>query len=580
MASLLTQLRVFLATPGGLTTERQVFREEVSRFNENHGHDMGFVLVPVGWEQVPAGAGRSQELINAEVRAADYLVALIWDRWGTATSVDLKYSSGTQEELIVALECLGDETAAMRNVAVFFKAVDEQRLSDPGRQLAAVIQFKQHLETTKELHFRTIDTVDEWQNQLQRLFMSWIRAFGDNTPKKVAIRKSTADWLAQQSGGGSSVPASELLVSARELELQGLMTQAESAYAVAVSIGDCNSLISYAKFLRRTGRLEKAFQINSRVLDLKTLHVDRSKDSVSDRSDLLANMGLIRRKQGDLNDSLRLLNEAVKTARMCPGSQAVESEAYALDNRGLTFRRLGKHDAALENHEAALSLRKQLGNGPSVANTLINISRLRRDQGDIRVSRELATEAVEILQELDGEHRALANAYSTLGEIALAAGDLEPAREYFEKSLYLNEEFLHVDGIAIVSGQLAQLFVARGEADNALPYAERCLEENSRSGNHEGVAIALRTLGDVKSAMRYLTDAKAHYQDAFEMFRSHQNTAGAVSAQLCLADVLLREGLLDLSKEAADKANSLSQGATVSATAVDRIARLRGEATP
>ena len=58
MASPLTQLRVFLATPGGLDAERHIFREEVCHFNEDHGHEMGFVLAAVGWEQVSSGAGR------------------------------------------------------------------------------------------------------------------------------------------------------------------------------------------------------------------------------------------------------------------------------------------------------------------------------------------------------------------------------------------------------------------------------------------------------------------------------------------------------------------------------------------
>ena len=294
---------------------------------------MGFVLVAVGWEQVPSGAGRPQGRIDELVRDSDYLVALIWDRWGTPTSVDSTYSSGTQEELAVALTCLGDRSMDMRDVAVFFKAVEERSLSDPGPQLEQVLQYKQELEARKELLFQTFDTPEEWRRQLQRRFMSWIRDFGDKVPREVSQLEVTGDSPFQQTDGAGSATIPELLASARELENMGFVTQAESAYAAAVSTDDRESLMSYAKFLRRTGRLERAFEINKRILALEELIVARS--SSADRADVVANMGVIRRKQGALDESRRLLVEAVRTARVCPDLAGIEAEAYALDNLGL-----------------------------------------------------------------------------------------------------------------------------------------------------------------------------------------------------------------------------------------------------
>ena len=456
MASSLTQLRVFLATPGGLDTERRVFREEVCHFNEDHGHEMGFVLVVVGWEQVPSGAGRPQGRIDNEVRGSDYLVALIWDRWGTPTSADSEYSSGTQEELAVALECLRDRSMEMRDVAVFFKAVEERGLSDPGPQLEQVLQFKQGLEARKELLFQTFDTAEEWRRQLRRRFMSWLKDFGDKVPREVAMPELIDGSPSQQTYGAESKTIPELLARARELASQGLVTQAESAYAAAVSTDDRESLISYAKFLRRTGRLERAFEINQRILELEDLIVAPSKSSAADRSHVVANMGVIRRKQGALRESRRLLDEAVRTARTCPNSEGIESEAYALDNLGLTLRRLGESDAALKSHEDALSRRHQLADASGQAKTLLNIGRLRRDQNELEAARSLVTEAVAMLEEADGEQRTLANAYSTLGDIVRTEGDLEAARDLYERSLDLNVEYSHVDGTAVAFGQLAQ----------------------------------------------------------------------------------------------------------------------------
>ena len=576
MASSLTQLRVFLATPTGLDPERQLFRDAVHHFNEDYGHERGFVLVAVDFEQVSGGAGRPQDLINKEVRASDYLVALVWDRWGTPTSTDPKYNSGTQEELAVALECLRDPGTEMRNVAVFFKAVDERRLSDPGQQLAQVLQFRLKLEVCKELLFKTFDTAEELRRHLQRLFKSWLQNFSDKVPREITMPELTDGWPFQQADGAESKTVPEFLARARELASQGLVTQAESAYAVAVSTDDRESLISYAKFLRRTGRLERAFEINQRILELEDLIVAPSKSSAADRSHVVANMGVIRRKQGELSESRRLLDEAVRTAGMCPDSEGIESEAYALDNLGLTLRRLGESDAALKSHEDALSRRRQLADETGQAKTLLNIGRLRRDQDELEAARALVTEAVVMLEEADGEQRTLANAYSTLGDIVRTEGDLEAAREFYERSLVLNEEYSHADGIAIACGQLAQLLLALDRTDEALSYADRCLDENLRSGNQEGVAISLRILGDVKNAAENFAEARAYLEDSFEMFQRHRNVSGSVSAKIGVAEALMGEGQVELSRMAADEAQSLAQSAAGSVKDVDRMAKLRG----
>ena len=542
MATSLTQLRVFLATPGGLDRERKLFRETVCEFNEAFGYAEGFVLVPMGWEQVSPGVDRPQEFINKQVRDADYLVVVLWDRWGTATSADSLYTSGSHEELAVALQCLGDPAAEMRDVAVFFKAVEDRQLSDPGQQLARVLQFRDALESRKILLFGNFDTRKELRRHLTRLFMSWLKSFGEKRPRVVSLPElSDGSWVMEASVAGPST-VSDLLERAHELASRGLVTQAEMAYAATVSTDDRESLISYAKFLRRTGRLEKAFEINKRVLGLETLVEVPLASSAADCSYVLANMGVIRRKQGKLTSSRDHLNEAVRTVDMCPDSAADESKAYALDNLGLTLRRLGDHTAALSSHKKALELRQRLEDEPAQAKTLLNIARLLKDQDQLEEARVSALEALEMLKEIDSEKHTLANAFSTLGDITRAEDDFVEARIHYKKALDLNEECGHTDGIAIVSYQLAHLLLADDDAGRALFYAERSLEENVRSGNKEGEAFALRILGDVKMAGGSFGEARTYYQDSFRMFQEHQNQAGAVLAKIGMAQALEGEG--------------------------------------
>jgi hypothetical protein len=161
----LTEYRVVIASPGGLPGERRTFRDVISTYNDSDAQQEGVHFVPVGWEDTLGSIGRPQSIINEEVRSCDYFVLLLWDRWGSPPDTKGPYTSGTEEEFDVAKESLADEKRPMKRIAVFFKAVDERALSDPGPQLERVLTFRKNLEAKKELLFETFDTVHSFSDR-------------------------------------------------------------------------------------------------------------------------------------------------------------------------------------------------------------------------------------------------------------------------------------------------------------------------------------------------------------------------------------------------------------------------------
>src|SRR5215212_9389584 len=104
MPTTLTSLKVFIASPGGLAEERKAFRDAVQELNDADAVARGVFFQPVGWEDTLGGIGRPQTLINEDVRAADYFVLLLWNRWGSPSdTAPSKFSSGTEEEYHVAM---------------------------------------------------------------------------------------------------------------------------------------------------------------------------------------------------------------------------------------------------------------------------------------------------------------------------------------------------------------------------------------------------------------------------------------------------------------------------------------------
>jgi Domain of unknown function (DUF4062) len=113
----LTQYRVFIATPGGLHDERESFRSKLQKFTNLYAVDRGAHFHPVGWEDTVGGVGRTQALINEDLKQCDYAVFVLHDRWGTPTGGG--YTSGTEEEWALAEELY--EVNKIRNIALFFK---------------------------------------------------------------------------------------------------------------------------------------------------------------------------------------------------------------------------------------------------------------------------------------------------------------------------------------------------------------------------------------------------------------------------------------------------------------------------
>ena len=174
MAVDLKGYRVFIATPGGLDEERKAFRAVINDHNEMDAFKRGVCFIPVGWEITLGGVGRPQELINQELRQCDYFILILWDRWGTPTGTGT-YSSGTEEEYTVALNCLNDIAFPMRDIVVFFRAVDVRMLSDPGVQLQKVLDFKKKLEEEKRLLFYTYDEISLFEKRLRYHLAKWVR---------------------------------------------------------------------------------------------------------------------------------------------------------------------------------------------------------------------------------------------------------------------------------------------------------------------------------------------------------------------------------------------------------------------
>jgi tetratricopeptide (TPR) repeat protein len=546
--------RVFIASPGGLDEERRAFRQVFQDLNEDDAYARGNAFIPVGWELTLAGVGRPQELINQEIRRCDYLVLVLWDRWGTPPADDGAYTSGTEEEFEVAMACLKNPGMPMREVVVMFKGASARQLSDPGNELAKVLAFKQRLEAEKTVLYSMFDSVGEFVRHLQRHAQSWLREHGGPTvvepPEAADDRVGDADDArpaelgseAEESvaalalDGAAAMGVSDLLAYAEELASKGRLSEAESVYARAViDRTDIAALTGYARFLRRTGRLSKATEVNNQLL-----RVAREAGNRRAEVEALANIAIVDRKRGRLDSSRRELIQALAIAEQL-GDDALDDVAFLHDNVGLTARKRGALGEALDAHEAALRIRRKQGEGKSIAKSLNNISPLLRQQGKVERATELQDEALAIFSAL-GYTRGLASAYANRGELHELQGEFREAGDAYAASLASNELLGSPEGIAMNLMQLGRLALRQGDLATAEGYAEKGLASEDFANRPEGTATALQLSGLVLAHKGAYKEAAAVLVQASETYAKCDHVVGLAFTLCDLAEVYLKMG--------------------------------------
>lgn len=128
-------LKVMLASPGDVSTEREIAREVVHAWNAMHAERVGVVLLPVGWDTdaAPDMSATPQEVINRQVLSgADLVVAIFGARLGSPTHTA---PSGTVEEI---------EAHRLRGgrVMVYFSAAPIDRASLDPTQYSRLEDFR------------------------------------------------------------------------------------------------------------------------------------------------------------------------------------------------------------------------------------------------------------------------------------------------------------------------------------------------------------------------------------------------------------------------------------------------------
>lgn len=204
-----TAVKVMIASPSDVATERQVIRDVVHEWNAVHSEDKGVVLMPVGWEThaQPVMGDRPQAIINKQVLAAcDLLVAVFWTRLGSPTGPS---PSGTVEEI-------DEHVKAGKQAMIYFSRAPVRPDSVDDAQYKALLEFRSRCQSRGLIE--TYDAPSEFREKLARqLAQTIIREYGNGADDEATAFAATQARRSQDPQAESlSEPARELLLPAAQ----------------------------------------------------------------------------------------------------------------------------------------------------------------------------------------------------------------------------------------------------------------------------------------------------------------------------------------------------------------------------
>lgn len=370
MPKKLDQYRVFIATPSGLDDERKAFRKTLEDYTASDAEPRGVTFHPVGWEETLCGPGRPQGLINDDLRECDYAVFIWHDRWGSPTSVgDTKV--GTEEEWNLAEELY--KTGQVRNIAVFFKKVDERQLRDQGPQLKQVLAHKKRIEKEKRYLFKSYDQASEFRDELRKHLAKWLRDH-EKGAGGTEIKGLVPAYGSMEVTEGPDVATSSGAVGA------GLATAAApmvAAPAPSPAVSDARPP-NFRFWIEETNRLLEAGAGETEIYSGALFFARKALASGAsdlERAEAKYSLGVCQLRLNKPADALATFSEiAAKldsssdTGRHAWQARALVAKAVTLDQLGRSEEALSVYDEVIARFGAAseLTLREQ------VAKALVN----------------------------------------------------------------------------------------------------------------------------------------------------------------------------------------------------------------
>ncbi|MDD3804336.1 MAG: tetratricopeptide repeat protein, partial [bacterium] len=263
----------------------------------------------------------------------------------------------------------------------------------------------------------------------------------------------------------------------------------------------------------------------------KALSIYKNKSDVIGMARSYNYIGMYYGITGEPIKELEMLKEAVELlsdrTKLDDGKipDNASAEAYqllrvVLNNIGYVQRMLGETNAALENYEKSLELRKLIKDTTGVAQVLNNIGMIYGRGGDIPKALPYFEESIKTYEEI-GNKKGLGSSLVNYGYLSGRAGDSKKELECYEKGLAIQRQINDRYVMSFTLGNIGNYYLRMNNPYKALEYQMESLsikkEINDRTGMaaaYSNIARCYEVLGDAEKRFENMREELKIYEEA------------------------------------------------------------------
>jgi len=312
----------------------------------------------------------------------------------------------------------------------------------------------------------------------------------------------------QWTRGGQQFADTPAALAWLERERANLLAAITQAAAAAPAVpGELAGQLTRAlsAFFDRRGYWHDAVQANQTVLAL----AQRTNDQVG-QAYAHNDLGFAYRRLGRHAEAITSLNQGLALSQEL---NDLSGQAYSLGSLGSVYAALRRYQEAITLQQQSLAIWRQLGDTLGQATNLLNLGNVHRALGRYQEAITSLEESLNIWQQR-GDRRGRATSLGILGVIYRRLEQPETALAYHHESLSLSQQVgdrrgqaISLDDLGVIYGQLAQ-------PATALAYLQESLTLFQELGHRAGQMRALDHLGDVLQAAGRRQQAQAAWQQA------------------------------------------------------------------
>lgn len=352
--------------------------------------------------------------------------------------------------------------------------------------------------------------------------------------------------------------ADAALREANQLAEAGKYDDAAAAYERALAVArqekhrrlEADALSELAVMRRKQGDEDDSLRLQKMAVDMYAELGDPANQAKA-----LRRIGVVYRYQGHLSEAIAVLRQALALLTQIDDLDGI---AQVLTNLGIVYGELGRLEDSKAQFERARRIYTAAGNQEGVSYTLADLGQLLLYFGDSRQALTALNTSLSIKEGLADERRK-ANTLLNIGTAHKNLGDFQQALTLSYQALAIYRSRRDQSGASVALGNIGALYEELGDYEQASQYLRESLDAKRQGGSPMQISIALVNLASLAIQHANFAEADAYLREALTLAVAQQSEFAQANIYAKLGALYLRQRQFDAAVAACSHARQLYQ---------------------